>query len=163
MLSQTNIDKLVLSGLYKHEPDKRYRSSIHWDNLYWCFNWTFIVSYNKNTNKYYMVDTYYNDAYIELTDENFNEFEFLFDFNQVEKHSGHNIDEYDEDDWWHVAVDSGGMYCGGKYFLRKGAKKSKDRVLERIQDEIDSLERELANKKKAFSDVKNDKVDLRCV
>ena len=32
-------------------------------------------------------------------------------------HSGENIYEYDESDWWHVAIDSGGMYCGGKYFV----------------------------------------------
>lgn len=88
MLSKSNVEKLVMTGLYKHEPDRRYRGSLYWDNMYHCFNWTFKVRHNKKDDKWYMVDTYFGDKYIELTDENFDEFEFLFDFEKVEKHSG---------------------------------------------------------------------------
>ena len=97
-----------------------------------------------------MVDTYFNDKSIELTDDNFDEFDFLFDFNEVERHSGENIYEYDESDWWHVAIDSGGMYCGGKYFVKKGAIKSKEKVLKRIANEINRLERELERKREDY-------------
>lgn len=34
MLSKENVDKLVKTGLYKHEPDTRYRDSIHWNDMY---------------------------------------------------------------------------------------------------------------------------------
>ena len=32
MLSQENVNKLVKTGLYKHEPDKRYRGSLYWND-----------------------------------------------------------------------------------------------------------------------------------
>lgn len=163
MLSKENVEKIVKSGLYKHKPDKRYRSSLYWDNLYHCFNWTFKVKHNESKDIWYMVDTYFNDKYIELTDENFDEFDFLFDFNEVDKHSGHNIWEYDEDDYWHVAVDSGGMYCGGKYFVKKGAIKSKEKVLKRIEGEIRSLERQIERKKADYQRVQNDEVNINWV
>lgn len=160
MLSKENVEKLAKTGLYRHEPDKRYRSSLFWDNMYHCFNWTFKVKHNEDKDTWYMVDTYFNDKYIELTDENFDEFGLLFDFNEVDKHTGKNIWEYDENDYWHVAVDSGGMYCGGKYFLRKGAVKSKEKVLERLQDEIRGLEWRLECKKKDYEKVLNNEADL---
>lgn len=163
MLSKANVEKLVKTGLYKHEPDKKYRSSLYWDDMYHCFNWTFKVSHRESDDAWFMVDTYFNDKYIELTDENFDEFEFLFDFNEVDKHTGKNIWEYDENDYWHVAVDSGGMYCGGKYFVRKGAVKNKEKVLERLQGEINSLERQLKDKKEAYEKVKNDEIKLEYV
>ena len=163
MLSKENVEKIVKTGLYKHEPDKKYRSSLYWDNMYHCFNWTFKVKHNENKDIWYMVDTYFNDKYIELTDENFDEFEFLFDFNEVDKHSGKNIWEYDDDDYWHVAVDSGGMYCGGKYFVKKGATKSKEKVLERIESEIRSLERQIESKKADYQRVQNDEININLV
>lgn len=162
MLSKENADKIVLTGLYKHEPDAKYRGSLYADNLYHCFNWTFRVMHNEKYDKWYMVDTYFNDKYIELTDDNFDEFELLFDFNEVEKHSGNHIYEYDESDWWHVAVDSGGRYfC--KFFLKKGAVKNKERVIERIKSEIEGLERDLKYKKEMLERVKNDEVNLEYV
>lgn len=163
MLSKENADKIVLTGLYKHEPDAKYRDSLYADNLYHCFNWTFIVKHYGKNDKWYMVDTYFKDECIELTDDNFDEFEFLFDFTEVEKHSGYHIYEYDESDWWQVAVDSGGMYCGGKFFLKKGAVKNKERVIERIKSEIDTLERDLKYKKAMLEGVKNGEVDLKYV
>lgn len=160
MLSEENVKKLVLSGLYKHEPDKRYRGSLYWDDMYHCFNWTFRVRHSENTDDWYMVDTYFDEKSIELTDENFDEFEFVFDFNEVQKHSGKNIYEYDENDRWHVAIDSGGMSCGGKYFVRKGATKIKDKVLNRIKEEISSLERNLEYQKNLYQRVLNDECNL---
>ena len=151
-----------MTGLYKHEPDKRYRSSVFWDNMYHCFNWTFKISHNEKTDKWYMVDTYFNDKSIELTDDNFDEFDFLFDFNEVERHSGKNIYEYDESDWWYVAVDSGGRFYG-KYFVRKGSTKIKEKVLKRIEDEIDYLERQLKSKREDYKRVENNEANLKYI
>ena len=81
----------------------------------------------------------------------------------VDKHSGQHIWEYDEDDYWHVAVDSGGMYCGGKYFVKKGATKSKEKVLERIEGEIRSLERQIERKKADYQRVQNNEVNINWI
>lgn len=138
----------------------KYRSSIYWDNMYHCFNWTFRVKKN-DANEYFMVDTYFGDKYISLTDENFDEFEFLFDFNEVEIYSGCNIWDYNEEDWWHVATDSGGMYCGGKYYLKKNAQPNKEKVLCRLKEEIESDETNLKWKKEKYQRVLNGEIDLR--
>lgn len=163
MLSQKNIDKLVMTGLYKHEPDKRYCPKLYWNDLFHCHNWTFKVYHNENTDEWYMLDTYFNEKAIELTDENFNEFQFIFDFNDVIPYSGGDVYDYNESDYWHVPVDSAGLLHGGKCFLRKGAVKNKDLVLTRLEDEIKSLERQLHHKKETYEKAKHDEIDLRYV
>lgn len=156
-LSQENIDKIVKTGLYEHKPDRKYREWIYYDDLFWCYNWTFTPS--EYNGKWYMWDTYYKNKSIELTDENFEEFNLVFDFNDVEKHSGRYIEEYEEDDWWRMATDSGG-WSYPKYYIKKGAKKNKEKVLERIQCEINSYECDLARAKEKYDDVLNDR---RCL
>jgi hypothetical protein len=163
MLSKENKNKLVHTGLYRCEPNKKYRSQLYWNDMYHCFNWTFIVHHCESDDTWYMVDTYFNDKYIELTDENFDEFEFLFDFNEVEKHSGKNIYDYDENDWWHVATDSGGMYCGGKFYLKRNALPKKEKILNRLKEEIDYAERNLEYMKNKYQRVMNGEIDLKYV
>lgn len=159
MLSKEKIDKLVLTGLYKHEPDKRYRPSIYWNDLYHCYNWTFRVKHREDDNTWLMVDTFFGDKSIELTDENFDEFEFVFDFNEVKKHSGENIEEFDDNDWWRVAIDSAGrLRC--KYFVRKGATKNKEKILARIENEIKHLEQQIRYKKQVYERVMKNEVNL---
>lgn len=163
MLSKENKNKIVLTGLYRCEPNKKYRSQLYWDRMYHCFNWTFKVHHRESDDTWYMVDTYFNDKYIELTDENFDEFEFLFDFNEVEKHSGKNIYDYDENDWWHVATDSGGMYCGGKFYLKRNALPKKEKILNRLKEEIDCAEINLEYMKNKYQRVMNGEIDLKYV
>ena len=163
MLSKENKNKIVLTGLYRCEPNKKYRSQLYWDDMYHCFNWTFKVHHCERDDTLYMVDTYFNDKYIELTDENFDEFEFLFDFNEVEKHSGKNIYDYDKNDWWHVATDSGGMYCGGKFYLKRNALPKKEKILNRLKEEIDYAERNLEYMKNKYQRVMNGEIDLKYV
>lgn len=154
-----------MTGLYKCKPDRKYRGSLHWDNMYHCCNWTF-KPYEIKEGKIIMKDTYWSGGdgvRIELTNENFEEFELLFDFNDVKPHSGTNISDYDSADYWHVAIDSGGMYCGGKYFIKNNAVKNKDKVLERLIDEINLLENRLAWKKSEYEQVKSGETDLKFV
>jgi len=96
-----------------------------------------------------MYDTYWSDntaLHIELTDKNINEFQLLFDFNDVKSHNGKNIYDYDENDWFHIAIDSGGLYCGGKYFVKNTAIPNKDKVLKRLFEEmiIDYIEEKIS-------------------
>lgn len=161
MLSQENRNKLILSGLYEAEPNRNIYS--WYDDAYWCFNWTFKVQHNEDKDKYYMVDTYFSDKYFELTDEYFDLFTLIFDFNDVKSHSGNNIWDYNQEDIYHVAIDSGGMYCGGKYFIKKDATKNKNKVLERLQQEIDYAKDKVKDLERNYEDALNDRVDLKYV
>ena len=55
------------------------------------------------------------------------------------------------------------VYQDKKNFVRKGATKNKEKVLIRIQEEIDSLERGLENKKKDYKRVLNNEVNLNFI
>ena len=164
-LSQANIDKLNMNGLYHCEPVLEWLPWWKRDNPYWCRNWTFRV--RKYDDNYYMYDTYWStgdDYPVKLTDENFDKFELVFDFNDVEEFKcGYlKFETYTDEDRFCVAVDSGGVTYP-KHFIRKDAMPQKDLVISRIQDEITDLQRRLDYKKKELEDVINDKVDLRWV
>ena len=152
LLSKENQAKLCLSGLYRHQPEQRYRGKLYADNLYWCCNWTFNVYHDKN--KFWMQDTYWSNSdglSIVLTDENISEFELIFDFNDVEEYRGRHVTDYYKGDIWHVAIDSGGMTCGGKYYIRKGAEPNKEYVLARVKDEVEYTKRELERKQDLYN------------
>lgn len=114
-----------------------------------------------------MYDTYWatGDEYpVKLTDENFDKFELVFDFNDVERFSGdyQKWITYDDKDRFRVSVDSGGMSYP-KYYIRRNAVPRKAWVVERLNHEIKLLEDDLAYKKTALRKVEDDEVDLRYV
>jgi hypothetical protein len=165
MLSKENIDRLNMKALYKHEPEVRYRGTLYSDNLYHCCNWYFKI-HKWSDGRYFMYDTYWSDdsaLHIEITDENIDEFEFVFDFNDVEKHSGTNIYDYDECDRYHVALNSGGMYYGGSYFVKKSANKNREKVLNRLMDEVKSAEHKLEYAKSKYNRALSGECDLKYV
>lgn len=142
-LSQENIDKLCMTGIYHCDPVPSWIESWRRDNPYHCINWTFKVhKYSDGT--YAMWDTYWsgvNGLHKQLTDENFDKFELLFDLNDVRKISKEDYYDYNEEDRWHIALDSGGYQFSKYYFVRKDAKKNKDIQLERLYRELESLKR----------------------
>ena len=157
MLSQKNIDKLHEKGIYRCEPVLKWLPSWKRDNPYWCKNWTFrVVKYGE---KYLMYDTYWTgDEYpIELTDENF---EYLFDLDAVRFVNDYSRWlEYPEEDRWHVGLDSG----GDKYIVRRGAKKVKERVVERLEREINILKSEIASKENQLEGVLSGEINWNYV
>lgn len=158
-LSKENLEKINFNGLYKHEPDKRY--SKH-EDLYWCQNWTFRPQ--KYKYKVYMRDTYWGDdgLNIEVTDNNINEFELLFDFTDVKQIDVNNIEEYGEEnkDWFIVAVDSGGISYP-KQFIRKNAQRNKQKVINRKKKEINELERKIDDIKRFIEMLENGEIQPR--
>lgn len=166
-LSKENIAKLNFNGLYSHKPDVKYRGKLYEDDLYWCFNWIFKVKEiecsNPNENYLAMIDTYYGDKGIELTDDNFDEFKFIFDFDDVIEISKNAVSDYNSEDVYMVAIGSGGWRYDRKFFINKGTTKNKDIVLSRLKNEIESLEYKLSNKKKQLEQVENDEIDLKYV
>jgi len=160
MLSQENINKLCMTGLYKANPSDFNLGSMFSKDPYWCRNWTFTVSiYLDNI---VMLDTYWssNQYSISLTDENFDKFRLLFDLKDVEE-CRYNIDDYDKNDVWkNIPIDSGGLR-GSKNFIRKGAMPVKEKVIERLEKEIKDIEWQLRDKKDILLKVENDKIYLR--
>lgn len=161
MLSQKNIDKLCMTGIYRSSPDI---IGFTGQDPYWCRNWTFRVRQDHFGN-YCMDDTYWSSSpkSFSLMDENFDKFELLFDLNDVEEYKGSHILGYAEEDrWMSVPMDSGGRRFP-KNYIRKGAVPVKERVIERLKDEIERLEWEVENKKKNLELVEKDEISLRYV
>ena len=109
-----------------------------------------------------MYDTYWatgDDYPVELTDENFDKFEYLFDLNDIQYvNSYENWLEYPEEDRWRVPLDSGGT-AYAKYVVRRGVKKVKERVIERIQRDINYLRNDLTNKERILNGIIDGSID----
>lgn len=133
MLSLENYNKINKNGLYQSRPFGRGIG----DDPYWCKNWTFKVKALNGT--LYMVDTYFNDRYIEVKDDNINNFKFLFDFDEVKEVSIYEYDKYEEKDKSIAAIGSGGWQYGTKYFVKKDAEYSKENLIEILEYEINHL------------------------
>ena len=93
-LSEENKNKLLLDyGVYKYVNSDGKKLD------YWCQNWIFIPK--QYGDKIYMVDTFYFDlssSSFELTNNNFNQFEFIFDKREVRKTDYYEAARYNEKD-----------------------------------------------------------------
>lgn len=142
MLSAENRAKIIPTGLYAREVDKRTRTGASTDP-YWCTNWTFVPRIYEN--EIILIDSYYqysNSISYVLDDENINDFTLIFDFNDVREVEQTTYQEYANDDRYQVACDSGGRSYP-KYFVKKAASPNKDRQLYQLDSEIESLEYQL--------------------
>lgn len=143
MLSKESIEKLVVGGIYECLPKAAYRSKVFYSDLRHCCNWVFRLM--ENNGKYVMVDTYFasRDAVsIEVTDENVNEFEFILNLNEVKQIKYQERNQYE--DYYCLAMDSSG-WNHPNYYVDKDAEKSMGKVIEKLDSEIENLERQLAN------------------
>ena len=142
-LSKENISKLCMTGVYRCDPvASGLGKNESREYLYWGCNWVFKV--RKYKDDYMMVDTYWgsDSKSFVLTDENFDKFEFLFDMNDVKKVSQADFYDYNEDDRWFVAMDSGGWQFSKGYYVKKDATKNKEQLLSRLSEELLSLKRQ---------------------
>lgn len=141
-LSKENYDELNENYLYQNEPDESNHVN-YIGGTYWCRNWTFKV--RKHDGEAYMYDTYFDnwDSAIKVTDENIDDFKFVFDFREVSGISDSTIDEYNEEDLYRVATNSGGYSCGHLYWVKKDTQKSKQLLIDKKKREIRSLKNNL--------------------
>ena len=160
-LSQENIDKLCMTGVYIASPDD-FKCPANRDP-FWCRNWTFRVRQDRNGD-YCMDDTFWSSTpnSISLMDSNFDKFTLLFDLNDVEKYHGQKIYDYDENDYWIVPMDSGGR-GDPTIFVKKGARPVKEKVVKRLEYEIARLKDDLKWKERDLKAVLMDEKDLRWV
>ena len=149
-----------MNGIYRCNPVLGWLPSYKRDDPYWCRNWTFKV--RQYDGKYYMYDTYWStgdDYPVELTNENFDKFEYLFDLNEIQYvNSYENWLEYPEEDRWRIPLDSGGTNYA-KYVVRRDVKKVKERVIERLKRDIDYLKYDLAQKERILAGILDGSID----
>jgi len=145
MLSKSNRDKLVDSGLYY----KKIRD----DEKDWCRNGTYTIKSNRANDRVLMTDTYFETYSVDLTDENFDEFALVMDFNLVTKVGYESYREYTDENRFHFAVDSGGWQYS-KYFILKSAKPDVAKRILILKDEIKSSEFFLEQRKKELIKLK---------
>lgn len=144
-LSKENVEKLCMTGIYKCDPVLKWLPSYKRDTPYHCCNWTF-KPHQYSDGTYAMWDTYWSGVdglHVQLDDDNIDLFTLLFDVNDVRKCSPPDFYDYDEEDRWHVALDSGGFQFSKYYYVRKDAKKNKAALLERLNNELDSLKNQV--------------------
>lgn len=160
MLSAENRAKIIPTGLYAREIDKRTSKGASTDP-YWCTNWTFVPRIGEN--EITLIDSYYQSyqdsiSYV-LDDENINDFTLIFNFNDVREVEQTTYQEYANDDRFWVACDSGGRSYP-KYFVKKTASPNKERQLYQVDSEIESLEYQLNSlkeKRKSLIELEEEK------
>lgn len=142
MLSAENRAKIIPTGLYAREIDKRTSTGAS-THPYWCTNWTFVPRIYEN--EIILIDSYYqysNSISYVLNDENINDFTLIFNYDDVREVKKTTYQEYADDDRFLVACDSGGRNYP-KYFVKKTASPNKERQLYQVDSEIESLEYQL--------------------
>ncbi len=155
MLSEENRKKICATGVYQHDINLKWLPEMLQDNPFHCHNWTFTPVLKGS--KVYMIDTYWGDDNfcIELTDDNFHEFEFLFDQNDVRQVNEIDFYDYRQEDKWHVALDSGGWRYNKFYLVRKDAIKDKKLMLERLHGELIALKYKVQQKESEIAQLEN--------
>lgn len=160
MLSAENRAKIIPTGLYAREIDKRTSTGASADP-YWCTNWTFVPWIGEN--EITLIDSYYRSyqdsiSYV-LDDKNINDFTLIFDYDDVREVKKTTYQEYADDDRFLVACDSGGRNYP-KYFVKKTASPNKERQLYQVDSEIESLEyqlKRLKEKRKSIIELEEEK------
>lgn len=145
MLSDVNRKKIVSNGLYQRKIDW---SRVIGSDPFWCTNWTFVPIFNET--RILMMDSYYKsyqDSIVyDLTDDNIDDFELIFNFDEVEEVIESIYDNYLENDRYCVACDSGGRRYP-KFFIKKETLPNKQKELDNIDFKIKSLEWKIKNLK----------------
>lgn len=159
MLSAENRAKIIPTGLYAREIDKRTSTGAS-THPYQCTNWTFVPRIYEN--EIILIDSYYqysNSISYVLNDENINDFTLILNFDDVREVEQTTYQEYADDDRYQVACDSGGRSYP-KYFVKKTASPNKEKQLYQVDSEIESLEyqlKRLKEKRKSIIELEEEK------
>lgn len=159
MLSKENREKINPRGLYKH---KVVSSWVYGSDKYWCRNWTFYPHFFDD-GRVFMYDSYFDDwdSAKEVTDDNFEEWEFVFDRDKVSRIRYEQSLEYDEKDLYrNIANNSGGYSCYSNTWVNKGAKKNIDKQIEQAEYRLNSALNEVEWRKRDLERLKQQKAEL---
>lgn len=143
--------EVCFTGIYRCKDPKKYYDNTkdpEYRFLYHCRNWTFTVHGVDNEGIIHLLDTYFGDKELEVNEEEFQkDFELAVDlkeFHKVDRST--NILEYRCCDVRQVVDCSAGIMNPSKY-VRNGAKKDIDIMIQFIDSEIKSTERQLESLK----------------
>lgn len=150
VLSQWNVEELLYGlehtsgNVFKGIPSKRHVWAGEENCMYRYRNWIFdLVIEPGKYPKYFMVDTFgpapetFSQFKIEVTDQNVDEFEFLFNRNDVVKIHAKERNHYDE---YYTIADLGGDWQYPTYYVDKGAKKNPENIEKIFGNQIEDLE-----------------------
>ncbi|KUO74381.1 MAG: hypothetical protein APF81_19280 [Desulfosporosinus sp. BRH_c37] len=134
-LSRENFNKLNENFLYKKAPEPGQEHSR---------NWTYKCVKNEIRGTASMLETSLTGVEIlemvmpstEVTDENINEFEKVFDFSEVKQICEFQVDEYDEKDVIHIPT------CTKRWreecwWIKNGTEKSTDKLIKKTRGLIE--------------------------
>ena len=158
MLSEENIKKLNMNGLYRCEPNPAYlldKSDYCADDPYYMMNWEFYPKIVGGI--YYMEDTssLYFAKLVELTDENFDSFKFILDRKEVESvRFEEDWLEYRTEDRYKISSDFGGR-THPVFLVKKGACKDRKKVITRLEKDLAELEDLTKRKRQTLERVRN--------
>lgn len=143
--------EICKTGIYKcREPRKYYSNNKdpEYQFLYHCRNWTFTVHGVDNEGIIHLLDTYFGDKELEVNESELQkDFELAVDLKEFHKvNRSTNLLEYRLSDARQVADCSAGVMNPSKY-IRNGAKRDINRMIELIDSEIKSTERQLESLK----------------
>lgn len=115
---------------------------------YHCFDGTLIVKERDNGDKY-LEDTYWDTggsrvfhSVNEALEKG--ELTFLFNFDMVEEVSKYMKDYYSDTDFFELYIHAG---YRNRYFIKKGAKRSKEKMLEVLENKMKDTERQIESLK----------------
>lgn len=139
-LNKYNYDKLDVNCLYKMKDKKETEriKEIRYDP-FWCRNWTFVVKKHDDGSAD-MLDTYftsYDSGAYSVTDENINDFEVIFNFNDMNRITEKESNDYFDEEVIRVGVDSGGRFSKNNCFVRKDLEKSKLKLILNARKEVE--------------------------
>jgi hypothetical protein len=141
-LSKENYDKIIKTGLYRNNKIKT-------DG--WCRNETYYPHFYEQDGEIYMFDSYWDSweyGRYELTDDNFNDWELIIDFNDYnERQKWSPCEEYNKEDYIKLATNSGG-WSYPYYYLKKDAEKNIDYLIRNCKNEIDNAKKTVERKEK---------------
>lgn len=141
------MENICMTGLYRCKYPKKYYNAKfdpEYKFLFHCRNWTFTIHNIDDEGIIHLFDTYFGERELEVNEEDLNnDFELLLDYslyNKVAKMV--DLKDYDSKDYKIVLDNSGGFSSKSKY-LRKGAIKSYKRMLQNVDEEIESTKNHL--------------------
>lgn len=121
MLSKENYDTLNENYLYEKKP------------------LTYFAA--KQRGEAFMFDTYGNNKGIQVTDDNIDEFKFIFDFREVEQLPDSEVDEYDKKDLYFIAYENYDQAY--TYWKNKGVQKSLDLQIVKAKNRVENAKMQL--------------------
>lgn len=141
------MENICMTGLYRCRYPKKYynvKFDPEYNFLFHCRNWTFTIHNIDDEGIIHLFDTYFGEGKLEVNEEDLNnDFELLLDYSLYDKvNSMVDLKDYDPRDYKIVSDNSGGFSSKSKY-LRKGAIKSYKRMLQNVDEEIESTKNHL--------------------